>query len=81
VTVTVGELDDGFFIGDDGPGIPEDERERIFDAGYSTREDGTGFGLSIVRRIVEAHDWEIRVTDGAEGGTRFEVTAVEFAAE
>lgn len=58
-----------------------DERETIFDAGYSTREDGTGFGLSIVHRIVEAHDWEIRVTDGEDGGARFEITSVEFAAE
>jgi signal transduction histidine kinase len=81
VTVTVGELEDGFFIEDDGPGIPEAERENVFEAGYSTTEDGTGFGLSIVKRIVEAHGWEIRATEGSEGGARFEITGVEFAAE
>lgn len=81
VTVTVGELDGGFFIEDDGPGIPPDDRETIFEAGYSTRADGTGFGLSIVQRIVEAHNWEIHVTDSDEGGARFEITGVDFAAE
>ncbi|QKY16467.1 PAS domain-containing protein [Halorubrum sp. CBA1229] len=81
VTVTVGEMDTGFYVEDDGPGIPADEREAIFEAGYSTRADGTGFGLSIVKRIVEAHEWEIDVTDGGEGGARFEITGVEFGAE
>ena len=77
----VGETDAGFYVEDDGPGIPADEREAIFDAGYSTRADGTGFGLSIVQRVVEAHEWEIAVTDGNEGGARFEITGVEFGAE
>jgi len=81
VTVTVGDLEDGFYIEDDGPGISEAERENVFEAGYSTTEDGTGFGLSIVKRIVEAHGWEIRATEGSEGGARFEITGVEFAAE
>ena len=81
VTVTVGELDAGFYVEDDGPGIPADEREAVFEAGYSTREEGTGFGLSIVERIVEAHEWEIDVTDGEEGGARFEITGVEFGGE
>ncbi|MGQ3328595.1 PAS domain-containing protein [Halorubrum sp. FL23] len=81
VTVTVGETDAGFYVEDDGPGIPADEREAIFDAGYSTQADGTGFGLGIVQRVVEAHEWEIDVTDGDEGGARFEITGVEFGAE
>ncbi|NHX36498.1 PAS domain S-box protein [Halolamina sp. R1-12] len=81
VTVIVGELDDGFYIEDDGAGIPESEREEVFDMGYSTNEEGTGFGLSIVEQIVEAHDWEINVTEGSDGGARFEITGVEFAGE
>jgi len=81
VRMTVGKLDDGFYIEDDGPGIPEDKRDEVFDAGFSTDEAGTGFGLSIVKRIVEAHDWEIWITESSEDGTRFEVTGVEFAAE
>jgi signal transduction histidine kinase len=77
VTVTVGELENGFYVEDDGPGIPAEDRETAFEAGYSTAERGTGFGLSIVKRIVEAHDWAIRVADGSEGGARFEITGVE----
>ena len=79
VTVTVGDLDRGFYIEDDGPGIPETDREKVFEAGHTTSADGTGFGLSIVKEIVEAHDWEIRITDGTDGGARFEVTGVEIA--
>ena len=78
VTVTVGALDAGFYIEDDGPGIPDDERDDVFEAGYSTTEDGTGFGLSIVEQVAQAHGWDVRVTDGAGGGTRFEITGVEF---
>lgn len=78
VTVTVGDLDSGFYIEDDGPGIPQDEREQVFEASYTTSEDGSGLGLSIVKQVVDAHDWEIRVTDSAAGGARFEITGVEF---
>ncbi|ELZ27551.1 light and redox sensing histidine kinase [Halosimplex carlsbadense 2-9-1] len=81
VVVTVGALEDGFYIEDDGPGIPEAERADVFDAGYSTKEAGTGFGLSIVEQIADAHGWEIRVTESVEGGARFEITGVEFAVE
>lgn len=77
LTVTVGMLEDGFYIADDGPGIAEHEREQLFDAGYSTREDGTGFGLSIVKQIVEAHGWSISVGESEAGGARFEITGVE----
>ena len=76
--VTIGELADGFYVADDGPGIPAENREDVFDLGYSTNADGTGFGLSIVERIVDAHGWEIAVTESADGGARFEITGVEF---
>ncbi len=81
VTVSVGELTDGFYVADDGPGIPADAREDVFDAGYSTTDRGTGFGLSIVKQIATAHDWEIAVTEEADGGARFEITGVSFADE
>jgi len=81
VSITVGELANGFYVEDTGPGIPEAEVETVFEAGYSTNAEGTGFGLSIVQRIVEAHGWEIRGTDRPEGGARFEITGVEFVAE
>ncbi|MFC7020731.1 MULTISPECIES: PAS domain S-box protein [Haloarcula] len=77
VTVRVGGLADGFFVADDGSGVPEGERERVFETGYTTDEDGTGFGLSIVTDIVEAHDWEIRVSESDGGGARFDVTGVD----
>lgn len=79
VTVTVGALDTGFYVEDDGPGIPSDERTRVFEVGASTAQDGTGLGLSIVKRIAEAHDWDIRLTDGTDGGARFEITDVEMS--
>ena len=78
VTITIGELDDGFYVEDDGLGIPEAKRDAVFEAGYSTDEDGTGFGLSIVKQVAEAHGWRIQVTDGTDGGARFEITGVEF---
>jgi PAS domain S-box-containing protein len=80
VTVSVGAMDDGFYITDTGPGIPESNREDVFEAGYSTNEDGTGFGLRIVRQIAEAHGWEITVTESEDGGARFEITGVETGA-
>lgn len=81
VTITVGDLDNGFYFADDGPGIPVDEREQIFESGYSTLTDGTGFGLGIVQKIVDAHDWKISVTGSDAGGARFEISDVETGAE
>jgi len=78
VTVTVERWTDGFAVADDGPGIPDDRRERVFETGYSTSDSGTGFGLRIVEQIVAAHGWEIQVTESASGGARFEITGVEF---
>ncbi|MCD2205068.1 GAF domain-containing protein [Halobacterium sp. KA-6] len=74
VTVTIGELSDGFYIEDNGPGIPAEERSEIVTAGYSTSEDGTGFGLSIVQQIVDTHDWTLTITESTTGGARFEIT-------
>jgi two-component system OmpR family sensor kinase len=76
VTVTVGTLPDGFYVADDGPGIPADRRGDVFDAGYSTAEEGNGFGLRIVDQVVDAHGWSVAVTESAAGGARFEVTGV-----
>ena len=76
ITVTVGATDDGFYVADDGPGIPESERDDVFEAGYSTNEDGTGFGLDIVREIAEAHGWAVTVTESESGGARFEITGL-----
>jgi PAS domain S-box-containing protein len=75
--IVVGDLPDGFYVEDDGPGIPEDRRDEVFESGHTTSESGTGFGLAIVERIAEAHGWEMTLTEGDEGGARFEFTGVE----
>jgi signal transduction histidine kinase len=79
VTVRVGMLADGsgFYVEDDGSGLPDADPDQVFEPGYSTAEDGTGFGLSIVREVADAHGWTVRATNGADGGARFEVTGVE----
>ncbi|WP_435182564.1 sensor histidine kinase [Halobellus sp. EA9] len=77
VTLTVGDLPGGFYVEDDGPGIPPDEREHVFETGYSTAEEGTGLGLNIVRQVAEAHGWDVTITESGAGGARFEITGVE----
>ncbi|MEF8841725.1 MAG: ATP-binding protein [Haloarculaceae archaeon] len=76
--VRVGSLRDGrgFFVDDDGAGIPPSTRERAFDPGFSTAADGTGLGLAIVHRIFEAHGWSVEVCESERGGARFEVHGV-----
>ena len=81
VTVTVGFCPDGFYVADDGPGVPEADREQVFEPGYSTGHHSAGLGLSIVREIAMAHGWDLRVTDSDAGGARFEITGVEFRDE
>lgn len=77
IVVHVGDLGDGFYVADTGSGIPEGDRDEIFDAGYSTADDGTGFGLRIVEQIVKAHGWNISVTESRWGGARFEITGID----
>ncbi len=76
VHLRVGAMPDGFYVEDDGPGIPPEDRETVFDEGYTTDENGTGLGLAIVETIAEAHDWTVTVASGAEGGARFVFTDV-----
>ncbi|MFC7072287.1 PAS domain S-box protein [Halovenus rubra] len=73
VTVRVQCEDETIVVADDGPGIPPDKRDGIFETGQTTSEDGAGFGLAIVKEIVEAHDWEITVSESVDGGARFEI--------
>jgi signal transduction histidine kinase len=72
VTVTVGDLADGFYIEDDGPGFPK-----------TVLANGTGvvdyyaqegrYGLQIVENVVDAHGWDLTITNGEDGGARFEI--------
>ncbi|MEF8869800.1 MAG: histidine kinase N-terminal 7TM domain-containing protein [Haloarculaceae archaeon] len=76
VTVRVGPMADGFYVEDDGPGIPPEDRADVVQVGHSAADGGTGLGLAIVDGIAEAHGWELAITDGASGGARFEFTGV-----
>jgi signal transduction histidine kinase len=61
-------------VADDGPGVPADVTDKIFNPFFTTKVTGTGLGLAIVRKIVDAHDGRIDVSSAAEAGTRFRVT-------
>ncbi|WP_267641579.1 hybrid sensor histidine kinase/response regulator [Haloarchaeobius amylolyticus] len=76
VTVTVGRWKDGFYVADDGAGIPEKEREQVLESGYSSA-DGTGLGLAIVESVAAGHGWSVTVTESESGGARFEFTGVD----
>lgn len=80
-TIRMGSLPNGFFVEDDGVGIPEREREQVFNPGYTTKSGGTGIGLPSIQQIVLAHKWNVNITTGTDGGARFEVTDVTFATE
>ncbi|WP_416838361.1 GAF domain-containing sensor histidine kinase [Haloferax sp. DFSO52] len=75
VHITVGGVDGGFYVEDDGPGIEPDRREVVFEPGETTGDDGIGYGLAIVESIADAHGWSVVVTSGTAGGARFEFRA------
>lgn len=83
VAITVGDITDadggGFSVADDGPGVLPDESDQVFESGYSSAGGGTGLGLAIVERIAEDHGWTATVTEGEDGGARFEITGVDPA--
>jgi signal transduction histidine kinase len=76
-TVSIGDLGDGFYIEDDGPGIPESLKDTALEPGISGIGHGAGMGLPVVRKIAEAHEWDVTVTESADGGARFEFEGVE----
>ena len=75
LTIETGSADGFVFVRftDTGPGITDDVREKIFDPFVSTRDDGTGLGLTIVHRIVDEHDGHIEVTSEPGAGTSFTI--------
>jgi PAS domain S-box-containing protein len=73
VSVTVEDIEGGFAVADDGPGIPESDRASVFETGYTTSRDGTGLGLDIVQDIVDAHGWTVDLATAESGGARFEI--------
>jgi PAS domain S-box-containing protein len=79
LTLRVGPTDDGFFVEDDGTGLPDTSDEDLFESGFTTDEDGNGLGLAIVERIADAHDWSVSACDSETGGARFEISLDEAA--
>lgn len=77
VRVRVGPLaeEPGFYVADDGPGVPQSEREGFFES-VVTREGGLRLGTGIVAAVADAHGWEPSVTAAADGGARVEVRGV-----
>jgi signal transduction histidine kinase len=67
VQITVGTVADGFYVADNGPGIPADRTDRVFKIGYTTTDDGLGLGLSTVRWIAQAHGWTVETESPGEG--------------
>ncbi|MFL5322066.1 MAG: ATP-binding protein [Myxococcaceae bacterium] len=67
-------------VEDEGPGIPHSDVGRIFEPFFTTRARGTGLGLPVVRRVVQAHGGEVRVGRASRGGALFEVM-LPFKAE
>lgn len=78
VTVRVGILEDegGFYVEDDGRGIPADVRIRLETPSGLIRERGSGYGLQIVEKVVDEHGWEMAVGESDAGGARFEFNGV-----
>ncbi|HEX4568299.1 MAG TPA: ATP-binding protein, partial [Vicinamibacterales bacterium] len=61
-------------VADNGPGVPAELNDRIYDPFFTTKPKGSGLGLGIVRKIVDAHDGRIDLSSTPETGTRFRVT-------
>ncbi|NEU56180.1 PAS domain-containing protein [Halorussus sp. MSC15.2] len=82
-TVRVGRLPDGFYVADDGEGIPPEDRDDVFEVGFTTAasEGGTGLGLAFVEELAEVYGWTCDVTESEAGGARFEFRNVEFVSE
>jgi len=72
LTVRVGPLPDGFYVADDGHGIPADEREEVLEEGYTTAETGTGTGLALVDEIADEHRWRLEIAASEADGAKFE---------
>lgn len=60
-------------ISDNGCGIPDKERDVIFELFYTTKTTGIGLGLAIARKIIEQHNGSIQLSENAKKGTSFEI--------
>ena len=60
-------------VTDNGPGLPDGDRNRLFQPFFTTRADGTGLGLALVQKFVVTHNGHVRAGNGAAGGAVFTV--------
>ncbi len=65
-------------VEDDGPGMPQEDLEKVFQPFYTTKAQGVGLGMSIVKRLVELHGGEVRVASTAGAGTVVTVSLPRF---
>ncbi|GAB3024689.1 hypothetical protein GCM10025298_10700 [Natronobiforma cellulositropha] len=69
----------GFYVEDDGRGMPEDIREHVFESSFTTSTSGLGIGLWVVREVATGHGWSAVATESEDGGARFEFVVRESA--
>ena len=75
IDVAVARDGDGLVvtIADHGPGVPDELRQHVFEPYFTTKQDGTGLGLALVRQTIEAHNGTITATDTPGGGATFSI--------
>ena len=77
LSVSVGPVEPrGFYVEDDGNGIPEDEQPHVFDRGYTTDSNREGNGLAVVEEIATAHGWTVQLAES--DGTRIEIRTARW---
>lgn len=81
VKVTVGDLEDGFYVEDDGSGPQVGDYDDLFEPGFSTTDGATGLGLAIVEQIAAAHRWNVSASEGADGGVRISFQGLDRSQE
>jgi two-component system sensor histidine kinase HydH len=64
-------------VSDKGPGVPADERDKVFEPVFTNKTRGTRLGLAIARRVVELHRGTLTVGDAPGGGARFRIEIPE----
>ncbi|MEF8774215.1 MAG: ATP-binding protein, partial [Halobacteriales archaeon] len=74
--VDVGVGEDGFFVEDDGSGVPHAQREYV--GGESMTDAKSGAGIQVARRLARRHGWSLKIEATGEGGTRFVVSGAEI---
>ncbi len=68
-------------INDNGPGIPDELREEVFRPYFTRSANGTGLGLTIVKQIVSAHGWDLKIVTSSPGATTFRIGGIELCPE